>query len=506
MTMFAAIDIGSNAMRLAIGSFDKKGCLTIHATRRAPVRLGSEVFRSGRLSPKTLEAGVAAFLDFESLLRLHNVSCCRAVATSALRDAENAQLLIDRIRRATGITIEVITGDEEARLIYGAVSHLVPLSTGTSLLLDIGGGSVELTLIHRGALIFSDSVNLGTVRLLEMVRGKKNNQALLSKLLRQYASRIKARIARTKKVRTITRLIGTGGNIDTLGDLRKSVLHKKGTRSLHRIELLRLMKTIQGMSIKDRVEKLKLRPDRADVIIPAMALVAGVMSESNVSTILIPRTGLRDGVLFDLFEQHSSAADSTSLQRNLAQVRLYAIEVGRRYAFDEQHALHSVKLALQLFDQTRSIHNLGAEERALLEVAALLHDVGHFINSSEHHEHSEYIIRSSHFAGLSEEERELVALIARYHRGALPSNRDDTFAPLSKAHKHAVTVLAAIIRLVEELDREHLRRISKITIRKRGSSLTIKLPTRSQLLVERLGAESRKEALEECLGVSIDIA
>ena len=421
MTMFAAIDIGSNAMRLAIGSFDKKGTLTIHATRRAPVRLGGDVFRSGSLSAATMEQGVAAFLEFEALLRMHEVSLCRAVATSALRDASNAQVFIDRVRRATGISIEVITGDEEARLIYGAVATLVPLQSGTSLLLDIGGGSVELTLIHRGALIFSDSVNLGTVRLLEMVRGKKHDKALLEKMLRQYADRIRTRIARTKKVRVITRLIGTGGNIDTLGDLRKSVLGKKGTRTLHRIELLRLMKTMQGMSIKERVEKLKLRPDRADVIIPAMALVAGVMSESKVNTIMIPRTGLRDGVLFDLYEQFSSEESSTSLQRNLDQVHSYAIELGRRYGFDERHAIHAVKLALQIFDQTRTIHNLGGEERALLEIAALLHDIGHFINSSKHHEHSEYIIRASHFVGLSEEERELVALIARYHRGSLPS-------------------------------------------------------------------------------------
>lgn len=504
--MFAAIDIGSNAMRLAIGAFDKQGCLTIHATHRAPVRLGGDVFRTGKLSPGTMELGVAAFLEFESLLRVHNVTTCRAVATSALRDAENAQIFIDRVRRATGIAIEVITGDEEARLIYGAVSKLVPISTGTSLLLDIGGGSVELTLIHRGALIFSDSVNLGTVRLLEMVREKKNNETLLVDLLRQYANRIKTRIARTRKVRKITRLIGTGGNIDTLGDLRKSVLGKKGTRSLHRIELLRLMKTIQGISIHDRINKLKLRPDRADVIIPAMALVAGVMSESKLSTILIPRTGLRDGVLFDLYEQHSSAKDSTSLQRSLAQVSLYAIEVGRRYSFDERHALHAVKLALQVFDQTRSIHNLGAEERAVLEIAALLHDIGHFVNSSDHHKHSEYLIRSSHFVGLTEDERNLVALIARYHRGSLPSNRDDNFATLTKAQKHTVSVLAAIIRLIEELDREHLQRISKITSRRKGKTLTLKLPARSHLLVERIGAESRKEALERSLGMSIEIA
>lgn len=505
MTTFAAIDIGSNAMRLAIGSFDKKGCLTILATHRAPVRLGAEVFRSGKLSPTSMEQGVAAFLEFEALLKAHDVTICRAVATSALRDAKNSQAFLDRIRRATGIVIEIITGDEEARLIYGAVSHLAPLRSGTSLLLDIGGGSVELTLVNHGSIIFSESVNLGTVRLLEMVRGRKNSEASLARLLKQYAERIRTEIARTKKVRTITRLIGTGGNIDTLGDLRKTVLKKKGNRVIHRIELLRLMKILQGMTVKERIEKLKLRPDRADVIMPAMALVAGVINESKVKTLMIPRTGLRDGVLFDLFEQYSASSETTSLQRNLAQVTAYALELGRRYSFDETHARHAVKLALQLFDQTKSVHGLSGEARALLEVAALIHDIGYFINSNDHHKHSEYIIRSSHFVGLSEQQREVVALIARYHRGDLPSNRDDDFAVLSKSDKRVVTILAAIIRLVEELDREHLRRISRLVVRRRGSSLSIKLPTSSRLLVERVGAESRKRALEECLGVSIAI-
>ncbi len=506
MTTFAAVDIGSNAMRLAIGTFDKKGNVTILATQRAPVRLGGDVFRTGKLSPATMEKGVAAFVEFEAKLRTHKVTVCRAVATSALRDAKNSQLFIDRVRRATGIQIEIISGDEEARLIYGAVSKFVPLGVGTSLLIDIGGGSVELTLINRGAIIFSESVNLGTVRLLEMVRGRKKSEAAMTRLFRQYAERIRTQIARTNKVRKITRLIGTGGNIDTLGDLRKSVLGKKGTRSIHRMELLRLMKILQGLSVAERIEKLKLRPDRADVIMPAMALVAGVMNESKVSTLMIPRTGLRDGVLFDLHEHYRSSEAITSLQRNLEKVRPYAVELGRRYSFDETHAYHAVKLSLQLFDQLKSAHGLGGEERALLEVAALLHDVGYYVNSSDHHKHSEYILRSSHFPGLSDEQRELVALVARYHRGELPSNRDDSFAALSKLGKRVVTVLAAIIRLVEELDREHLKRISTLTIRRRGNIATIKLPSRSYLLVERLGAESRKTALEECLGLKIVIA
>ncbi len=506
MSVFAAIDVGSNAMRLAIGRFDKGGGLTVVATRRAPVRLGAEVFRTGKLSSARIEEGVAAFMEFEAILRQFKVRHARAVATSALRDAKNSAQFIDRVYRATGIKVEVISGDEEARLILGAVEAAVPLRSGTSLLIDIGGGSVELSLVNRGALIFSDSVNMGTVRLLEMVRGRKHSEALLNRLLKQYAGRIRDQITRTKKIRTVTRLIGTGGNIDTLGDLRKQVLGKKNARVIDRGELMRLLKMLQGMTLVERIEKWKLRPDRADVIMPAIALLLGILNETKVKTLMIPKTGLRDGVLYDLYAQSSSSPLTPSIQRNLKQIRSYALELGRRYSFDESHAHHAVRLSLQIFDQTRSLHQLGAEERALLEVAALLHDIGYFINTNDHHKHSAYIIRGSHFVGLSEHQRELVALIARYHRGSLPSAREEEWGVLSKTEQRAVSVLAAIIRLVEELDREHLRRISKVVVRKRAGGLRIVLPARSKLLVERLGAEARKEALEECLGVDIEIA
>jgi exopolyphosphatase/guanosine-5'-triphosphate,3'-diphosphate pyrophosphatase len=347
---------------------------------------------------------------------------------------------------------------------------------------------------------------MGTVRLLEMVRGRKHSEALLQRLLKQYAGRIRDQIVRSKKIRSVSRLIGTGGNIDTLGDLRKQVLKKKNSRMIDRGELLRLLKILQGMTLVERIEKLKLRPDRADVIMPAIALLLGILNETKVKTLMIPRTGLRDGVLFDLYAQTIGSPTTPSIQRNLKQIRSYALELGRRYSFDEIHANHAVKLSLQIFDQTKALHKLGAEERALLEVAALLHDIGYFINTNDHHKHSEYIIRGSHFVGLSEHQRELVALITRYHREALPSNRDDEWAALSKSEQRVVSVLSAIIRLVEELDREHLRRISKVVIRRRGGTLTLTLPARSKLLVERLGAEARKEALEKCLGCTIEIA
>jgi len=502
---FAAIDVGSNAMRLAIGSFSAGGDLSIIATRRAAVRLGTEVFRSRKVSNARIEEGVAAFIEFEALARSHKVTTIRAVGTSALREATNSQVFIDRVRRATGINLEIISGDEEARLITAAVAAEVSLTRGSTLLVDIGGGSVEFSLLTRGSLIFSESVNMGTVRLLEMVRGRGRSEALLQRLVRRYAYRIRDQVVRTKRVRRVTQLVGTGGNLDTLCDLRRRLLGRKGGRKLRRAELTCLMRKLEKMSLSERIEELGLRPDRADVIIPAMALIMGIFDETGVDSITIPGVGLREGVLRDLFAKTSPRSRQRSKKTECSQVRAYAIQLGRRYSFDEKHALHAARLSVLIFDQTKSLHNLKDEARLILEISGLLHDIGYFINSEDHHKHSSYIIRASHFVGLTERQRHLVSLVARYHRGGEPTNRDQLWKELSRAEKQVVLVSTAIIRLVEELDREHMQRVSRVVMRRKGKALTMKFSSRNKVLVERSGAKSRKEALERVLGVSIRI-
>lgn len=505
MITYAAIDIGSNAMRLAIGRFNAGGQLDIVATCRAAVRLGKDVFRQGRISPAIMEQGMAAFAEFETMLSEYRVTHYRAVATSALRDAENSGDFIRRVERATGIHIEVISGDEEARLVHRAVAARVPLKRGTNLLLDIGGGSCEVSLICRGDLVFSESVNMGTVRLLEMVRGTPKDAQLLERLIGQYARRVRARLKDIRSLGRITRLIGTGGNIDTLGELRKDVLGQKSSKKLTRAELRQLMQLIGGMTVQQRITRLELRPDRADVIVPAMTLIRGIMEEVGAGTLTIPKTGLRDGVLYDLHSKQQAAPGAPSIQRLLPVVRSAALEVGRHYAFDEGHAVHASRLALQFFDQTRRLHKLGIEARALLEISTLLHDVGYFINGADHQKHSWYIINASSLPGLTTEQHRMIALIARYHRGEPPSEKDEAYAELSSKQRQCVRILSAIVRLVEDLDREHSRRVPRLRLSIRGKKITIQLPPSKPLLVERWGISNHKKPLEEALRVSIDV-
>jgi exopolyphosphatase/guanosine-5'-triphosphate,3'-diphosphate pyrophosphatase len=498
--------MGSNAMRLAIARFAPNGSFEILATQREPVRLGHDVFRLRRITPAMMERAVAGFLKFEQVLRKHKVRAVRAVGTSALRDASNAAVFTDRVARATGIKLEVISGDDEARLIQRAVGSCLNLKTGTKLLIDIGGGSVELTLLHRGKVVFADSIPIGSVRLLEMLRGRKQPTLVLQRLIRLYAKGIRRQVKRSIGREKITCAIGTGGNLETLGELRTRVLGEVSDRYITRLELQKLLTIFQGKSLKERIEDLQLRPDRADVIVPATALLIGILRESGVSTLKIPKVGLREGTLIDLFERSTAQSSLTRTAAKASAIISSALQLGRKCKIDEVHAKHVAKLSLQLFDRLRSIHRLGADLRVVLQVASLLHDVGYFISGTDHHKHSSYIVSQAPLFGFSDSQKELLAAVVRYHTGGLPSDEHHEWCALDTAQRRSVRILAGILRIVEELDKEHLRRVSAVSTRTTRGSVILQISGKGPLLVERWGAERRKQLLEKGLQRNIDLA
>jgi exopolyphosphatase/guanosine-5'-triphosphate,3'-diphosphate pyrophosphatase len=339
-----------------------------------------------------------------------------------------------------------------------------------------------------------------------MIRGKRLSPPVLKRLIRQYARRIQRQVKRGLARKAVSRMIGTGGNLDTLGELRKKLLNKKDSSFIRKDELARLYDIVSEMPLEDRIAKLELRPDRADVIVPAMALVLGVMEQAKVKTLIIPRVGLREGILLDLGTRGVRKQTKAPLQARSKQILSVAREIGRRFSFDEEHAEHARKLALRLFDLTKNIHRCDDETRVLLEVSALLHDIGDFINSNDHHKHSAYIIRESHFVGLDTAQRNIVVAGVRYHRGSLPEGNHPEWSALRAKDRQPVKLIAGILRIVEELDREHLARVSRIDFKKRGKSALLILPKNKPLLVERWGCEKAKGLLEEALDLDIEVS
>jgi exopolyphosphatase/guanosine-5'-triphosphate,3'-diphosphate pyrophosphatase len=303
MENVAAIDIGSNAIRLVIGEFDQASqTLRLLRKLREPLRLGRDVFANGSISDKTMSQAVEVFSKFRQLIDAYSVKNSRAVATSALREASNQDSFIRRIKSDAGIQISVIDALEEARLIHEAVAAQVNLHHKLAILLDIGGGSVEITISSNGKIRATESFSLGTVRLLQKLDELKLKEKHLKTWINENFQSVADLIAKHTRQEKVDLCIGTGGNLEFLGKLRVQILDKDSTFSLRPKELGQILDAIMAVPVKDRGDRFRMRPDRADVIVPAGIVAHAVLEVAGTHRMLIPAVGLKDGILVDLIK------------------------------------------------------------------------------------------------------------------------------------------------------------------------------------------------------------
>jgi len=492
MTIFAAIDIGSNAMRLALCTVSKDGDVEKLENYREPVRLGQDVFSAGAISDDTMRRAIAALKRFQEIMREQRAAAVRAVATSALREASNRQLFVDRVVEETGLHLEVIPGEEEARLVHLAVSRAVDLRGKTALLIDIGGGSVELTLTRNGEVVFSDSVNMGTVRLLHLLGQQKHTPKTFGRLVRKYAESIHRRLSIELEETKVDCFVGTGGNIEAFGEIIGEKPQKGGLARVAFAKLEEVLDRLVPMTFEERIENFGFRPDRADVIVPAGVVLLEVMKHVEAKELIVAGVGLKDGILLDLLPQ--VAENRAAYHRS--QVVAFARALGRKYHFDEAHADRVMRHALGLFDQSTKYHDLGVDARVLLEVAGLLHDIGCVVSVNGHHKHSQYLIRSAPFVGLSKREREMVGCVVRYHRKSLPKDEHSEFRDLSSKDREIVRKLAAFLRLAEAFERERGGEVARATLSWQKERVELLLEGEGDLLLQRWAVANKSDLFE----------
>lgn len=292
----AAIDIGSNAIRMVIA---QKSPTEIHVLKkfRFPIRLGADVFDSGEISEKNLKEACKTFSKFKELTEDYNIKKIRAVGTSALREAKNQKKFLDDIKKKSAIQIEVIDGVEEARLIHLAVKHQIDLTNHRVLMIDIGGGSVELTSSTNSLMQGTQSFPFGTVRLLEKLRKRKWNESQLGQVISDFSVPLNHFLSQQQRAEFA---VGTGGNLETLGKIKPMLLQKNSRTFLSLDDLNQIIILLSKLSNKERIEQLGMRPDRADVILPAAMLVQAVLKNARVDKIMIPYVGLKDGLLWSM--------------------------------------------------------------------------------------------------------------------------------------------------------------------------------------------------------------
>lgn len=514
MARLAAIDIGSNAIRLRVVDVDpptrgSDGVARFHAFRdvaidRAPVRLGHDVFTKGRLEPGVIGAACEALRRFRATMDSVKVDRYRAVATSAAREATNGDLFVERAAREAGVHVEVIEGVEEARLVQLAVAERVVLGDRAALLIDIGGGSTELTLLRGREAVYSRSTPVGTVRLVEaFLEDRRPVDAGHRRLVEEYIDRVLADAVR--EIRELTAgkvdlLVGTGGNIETLADLCPIPSAFPEARAIDVAAMDRLLADLSARTPDERVQLYNLRPDRADTIVPAATILSRVAAELGHPSISAPGVGLKEGVLVDLARIHFVGPD---FRGQSAAVQEACLRLGRRYHFDEAHGVLVARFAERLFDDLAPRHRMGPRERILLKAAALLHDIGDFVRYEGHHKHSYYVIMHSDIMGLSADERALVANVARYHRKSPPSPDHENFRALSREGRAKVKALAAILRIADALDREHRAKVKDVAGRIEGDTLVLEMQGAEDRTLEEWTVREKAGMLRDALGLDV---
>lgn len=496
----AAIDIGSNAIRFLAAEFSAPRRYKVIDQVRAPVRLGHDAFLTGRLTPDGMDRAVETIAGFRARIEKLDLLRCRAVATSAVRDSRNGRELIERIKLETGIEPETITGSEEARLAHVAVRSRIDLGRRKWVLADLGGGSVEISLVDEHGIHWTESRGMGSVRLLEELAVAGDEPGRFRRRLEEYTATLQ--IPLTQNVRP-SGFIATGGNIEALARLIRSDCDANGVARLTVSALRNTIEALAKLSYQQRVEELGLREDRADVILPAAMVYERLALLAGMNEILVPFVGIKDGIVIDLVEDLMPEVGRRSRHDQIAWSG--AMTLGKRYHFDAAHGRHVAELALSLFDQLADVHELDAVSRRILMISALLHDIGTFIAYRRHHKHSQYIIAESDLPGFSPAEIQVIANIARYHRKNTPSEHHDTYTKLSETDRDRVVKLAAILRLADALDREHRQTVRQVTVRQDDGKLHLELEGDGDLLLERWALERKAGMFERVFKLDLRV-
>lgn len=458
----AAIDIGSNSIHMLVverGGPGAAGGYRVLARERDMVRLGKSALADGALSDKAMRKGLEALLKMTTLARLKGAGEILAVATSAVREAANGRDFLAQVRALTGLDVRILSGEEEGTLIFRAVQHAVDLSRDTVVLADVGGGSTEWCVARRGDLRSVQSVRLGSLRCAAMLEGDPPAARSTERLRRG----VRAALARLKTPKRVDRLVATSGTAACCGDLADLLAGRErgamigGLRELRVRDLNSVVAGLQTLTAKEIAALPPVGAPRAGSILAGAILLQELAGKAGVDRLFLCDRALREGLVLEALGA-PTVADSGFGEVRRRQV----LDLASRAPGMLVHAQQVAHLSLRLFDLTAPVHNLGAREREWLEFAALLHDIGHSIHFERHHKHSHYLITTADLDGFDRREIEVIAEVARYHRGAPPRLRHASFAALRSWQQRTVEKLTALLRVANALDCTHATRVVEL--------------------------------------------
>lgn len=505
-SLIAAIDVGTNSFHMVIASVTDAGMLRIHGRMKDTVRLGSSAGDMKQLSSDAMDRGVQAMVRFVEEAQRHNATV-RAIATSAVREALNKDVFVDRVLQETGVHVDVIPGIEEGRLIFLGARNALSFSGKSVLVFDIGGGSTETITGHDGEPVFIHSAKLGHIRLTkkffpdETVTDEQIAECrawIRGEWLPAFQSHI---------AHGFDEAVGCSGTVMALASVILASQGRKQPESLNgqvfaREEILAGVDLIVSKrSLQQRLALDGIDAKRADVIVAGALIVEQLVRGLGIRSLTISGYSLREGIVFDTVQK----THDITTTHHLSRLRYQSVQhIGELYRVNMRHAEHVKHLCVRLFDDLMPLHGMEDRERELLEAAALLHDVGYHIAADQHHKHSEYIIRNCVMPGFTSDETVLISTIARYHRKSHPKRKHPIYAALSADDQQMVCVLSSILRIAEGLDRRQQSVVNSLEVTIGDKSIDVGLVAIAEVPdVELWSAERRTGLMEETFDRSV---
>lgn len=498
--VMGVIDCGSSAVRAYIAELlpDSPDEYRVLEELSVPVDLTAG-FLAGKLSRTAMDGVARAVAGIQQAAKGYGITALRAVATSAMREATNSDVLAERLRNRLGVSLEIIDNAEEARLYSQAFTllqrreqHALP---GRTLLVDLGSGSACVALLEDGKLVFSVDEHYGTLRIYEQFKALRDSTDFSITVDRYALGAARMLLSRLPALKP-DHLVVTGSEVRRLcALLAGQTCGSFATISREAVDAW--YKRMQPLTPLARAEACACELREAALLLPAAGLVRHLAADMGVATITVPQLTLRDGLMADLLPGASGPHHLDDAQL-LAEARQLVSRYGGHLAYAE----NTMELAVQIFDQTAELHGLGLRERMLLQFSALVHDIGSYINVRNRHKHTMYIIQAADIAGLTRTEKDMVANIARYHRKSPPEPHHTEFQELSRRARVVVSCLAAILRIAYALDVERTQRIRRVRCTVDDNRLLLHVDRR-QIALESWSVDGKAGMFAEVFGLEV---
>jgi exopolyphosphatase/guanosine-5'-triphosphate,3'-diphosphate pyrophosphatase len=501
----SAIDIGSNSIRQTIADVSPSGIIRVVDEMKAAPRLGAGLSKRGSISEIAVQNALSTLSRMATLANQLGVKRTEVVATSAVREASNGEQFLRLVRSETGLKIKILRGEDEARLAFRSALAHFDLAVGRAVVMDIGGGSLELALSADGLVDRLISLPLGAIRTTERYLGAGQKKKGLRKLRK--AVRLELRRHLSARHWHAARIICSGGTFTTLASIYLARIGMESAKTVHgtvipRVELEHIVDMLRNLSPEERQAVPGLSAARSDIIVGGLAVAAEVAARVEAKELVVSAYGIREGILLESAQVAASPADPGEARERSVR------ELAERSHYEEIHSKHVQTLALQLFDSIGQRLGCTPDDRRILSDAALLHDIGYHISYDKHNKHSYHLIEHAELLGDTPAEQIIVANVARYHRGAEPKKKHVNYGGLDKPMRETIKRLAAILRVADGYDRGHASAVAEIRVRwmERALRLTA-VPARqnANLRLELWGASRKSQLLSEVAGVPVEI-